>query len=71
MLTVFSNGGSLGDHDTVGTFKGRNATQGELCEEGRLLGFCHVDGDFLYGFTGQGGDGLDTLDTPVVCERTS
>jgi hypothetical protein len=66
MLTVFSNGSSLGDQDTVGSLKGRDATQGELCEESGLLGLGHVDGDFLYGFTSQGGDGLDTLDTPVV-----
>lgn len=66
---MFSNGGSLGDHDTVGTFKGRDASQGELCEEGGLLGLCHVDIDFLYGFACQGGDGLDTLYTPVVCDE--
>lgn len=67
MLTVFSDGSGLGDQNTIGTFKGRDGTQGELCEESGLLGFRHVDGDFLYGFAGQGGDGLDTLDPPVVC----
>ena len=66
MLTVLGNGSSLGDEDTIRTLEGRDGTQGKLGEEGGLLGLGHVNVDLLNGFTGQGSDGLHTLDSPVV-----
>ena len=69
MLTVLGDGSSLGDEDTISALESRNSTQGELGEEGGLLGLGHLNVDLLDGFAGQGSNSLHTLDAPVVCGK--